>query len=75
MTLHQACNQTISFDTEWERRSLPLYPRSNRGLVFVTNSSRKQNLFFQNKFIVTRDRTDLLPCSVVLTFTSRFIDS
>jgi hypothetical protein len=43
--------QSLSFDTDRERRDMPFYPRSNRGLVFVTKPSRKQNLFFQNKFI------------------------
>jgi hypothetical protein len=51
VTLDQACtyDQSLSFDTEWERRDLTFYPRSNRGLVFVTEPSRKQNLFFQNE--------------------------
>jgi hypothetical protein len=48
--------QSLSFDAERERRALPFYTRSNRGLVFVTKPSRKQNLFFQNKFIIFWDR-------------------
>ena len=47
--------QSFSFDAEREKRALPFYPRSNRGLVFVTKPSRKQNLFFQNKFIIFID--------------------
>jgi hypothetical protein len=49
--------QSLSFDTERERRDLTFYPRSNRGLVFVTKPSRKQNLFFQNKFILGKTPT------------------
>ena len=51
MTLHQACINLFPLTLSGKERALPFYPRSNRGLVFVTKPSRKQNLFFQNKFI------------------------
>ena len=44
--------QSLSFDSDRERRAFPSYPRSNRGLVLVTKPSRKQNLFFGNEFII-----------------------
>jgi hypothetical protein len=52
VTLHQACINLFPLTLSGKERALPFYPRSNRGFVFVTKPSRKQNLFFQNKFIL-----------------------
>jgi hypothetical protein len=49
VTLHQACNNLFPLTLSGGKRVLPFYPRSDRGLVFVTKPSRKQNLFFTKK--------------------------
>ena len=51
MTFHQTCINLFPLTLSGKEGLCPFYPRSNRGLVFVTKPSRKQNLFFQNKFI------------------------
>jgi hypothetical protein len=49
VTFHQACINLFPLTLSGKKMVLPFYPRSDRGLVFVTKPSRKQNLFFTKK--------------------------
>jgi hypothetical protein len=43
--------QSLVLTLKRGKKGFTLLSSVNRGLVFVTKPSRKQNLFFQNKFI------------------------
>ena len=68
MTLHQTCVNLSPRLCKWERSVAPFYPRSYPGLVFVTKPSRKQNLIFQNKFILIFDGKTRLKVTPSWTF-------